>query len=304
MSEAPIIAPISSPCRRPVLRWHGGKWKLAPRILPYLPPHHTYVEPFGGAASILLRKPRAYAEVYNDLDDEVVTLFRLLREPDRAARLIEALRLTPFARLEFQEAYEPSDEPVEIARRLIIRSFMGFGSDGHKATVKTGFRATSSRSGTTPAHDWAHYPDCLPALIERLAGVVIEHRPAIDVMTQHDRAATLHFVDPPYLMETRSTKCGYHGYKHELTDAQHAELLAFLRTLRGGGGALRLCQPALRHGAGRLAPRGTARAGRWRPTAHRGAVDQRRGLDRAGARQCVGAAPGLFAVWRRKSGGG
>lgn len=213
---------------RPVLRWHGGKWMLAPWILEHLPPHRIYVEPFGGAASVLVRKRRSYAEVYNDLDVEVVNLFRVLRG-ERASELVQALRLTPFARDEFAEAYEAAEDPVERARRLIIRSFMGFGSNGHARS--TGFRAASNRSGTTPAHDWANYPDALEVIISRLRGVVIENRDALEVMAAHDGPETLHYVDPPYVFDTRADLAK--DYAHELTDDDHARLLTFLRGLRG-----------------------------------------------------------------------
>lgn len=116
--------------QRPVLRWHGGKWLLAHWIIEHFGPHRVYVEPFGGAASVLLRKQRSYAEVYNDLDDDAVNLFRVLRS-DRANELVDALRMTPFAQVEFLAAYKRCEEEVERARRLIIRSFMGFGSNGH-----------------------------------------------------------------------------------------------------------------------------------------------------------------------------
>lgn len=214
--------------RRPVLRWHGGKWLLAPWIISFFPKHQVYVEPFGGAASVLLRKDRAYAEIYNDLDETVVGLFRVLRS-DRAGELIDALRLTPFARDEFMEAYEPADDEVERARRLIIRSFMGFGSNGHNRS--TGFRANSNRSGTTPAHDWVNYPDSLATVVERLSGVTIENKDAKAVMAQHDAPTTLHYVDPPYVFETRSDLSK--DYAHELSDDDHSELLTFLRGLRG-----------------------------------------------------------------------
>lgn len=223
---------------RPALRWHGGKWNLAPWIVSHFPKHRVYVEPFGGAASVLLRKERSYAEIYNDLDVAVVNLFRVLRS-DRADELLRLLDLTPFARAEFELSYLPSDDPVEQARRLVVRSFMGFGSDGHNPEVRTGFRAASNRSGTTPAHDWVNLRPAYDILRRRLDGVVIECRPAIDVMRRHDGPDTLHYADPPYLPETRSNKSRrgklrYHAYSHEMTRAEHGVLLKALRTLKGG----------------------------------------------------------------------
>lgn len=231
---------LDSPTR-PALRWHGGKFRLAPWVISHFPAHRTYTETFGGAASVLLRKPRAYAEVYNDLDDEVVDLFRVLRDPEQAARLQNLLTLTPFARTEFRAAYEATDCPVERSRRLVVRSFMGFGSNAHASQHKghrsTGFRANSNRSGTTPASDWANYPAAMDALVARLRGVVIENRDAREVMLQHDGPATLHYVDPPYLPETRARGNRYdlawRMYRHELSRDDHAALLADLRDLAG-----------------------------------------------------------------------
>lgn len=271
----------SSAPTRPVLRWHGGKWRLAPWIISHFPPHRVYVEPFGGAGSVLLRKARCYAEVYNDLDDEVVNLFRVLREPPAADRLIELLRLTPFARAEMEQAYGAIEDPVERARRLVVLSFMGFGSNAH-ARHSTGFRANSNRSGTTPAYDWAGFPDALAAIVARLAGVVVEHRDAAKVMAAHDGPDTLHYVDPPYMHETRCHKPEYRGYAHEMSADDHARLLTQLQGLKGGGGALGLSHRALRRHAPRLAPRHLQKPRRRRPPARGGAVDQPAGLRAAG----------------------
>lgn len=213
---------------RPVVRWHGGKWLLAPWIISHFPPHRVYTECFGGGGSVLLRKDRAYAEVYNDLDGKIVNLFRVLRS-DRAQELVHMLRLTPFARTEFQEAYEEASDPVEQARRLIIRSFQGFGSNGHERS--TGFRANSNRSGTTPAHDWRNYPEALAVAVDRLRGVTVENRPALDVIMAHDVPDALHYVDPPYVLSTRSDPSK--DYAHELTDDEHLALLAGLDRVQG-----------------------------------------------------------------------
>ncbi|HVY12191.1 MAG TPA: DNA adenine methylase [Alphaproteobacteria bacterium] len=219
---------------RPVMRWHGGKWKLAPWIISHFPPHRIYVEPFGGAASVLMRKPRCYAEVYNDLDGDAVNIFRVLRDEVSSKKLIDQVRLTPFSRDEFELAYAYADCPVEAARRLLILCFMGYGSNGHNRSIRTGFRANSNRSGSTPAHDWANYPDCMTAIIDRLRGVIIENRDALEVMAQHDDVDTLHYVDPPYVFETRTSMAARgRAYKHELNDDGHARLLKYLGTLKG-----------------------------------------------------------------------
>jgi DNA adenine methylase len=218
-----------------LLRWHGGKWILAPWIIEHLPPHRIYVEPYGGAASVLIRKPRSYAEVYNDLDDDVVNLFRVIRDDEMSHRLHSAVLHTPFARTEFNDAYLPTNDPVEKARRLIIRSFMGFGSDGHNGARPTGFRANSNKSGTTPAHDWANYDEALELIIWRVRGLVIENRPAIEVIQQQDGPATLHYVDPPYVHATRAggSNATRKEYRHEMSDDDHRELLTALLALAG-----------------------------------------------------------------------
>lgn len=236
MSDHPIMTRAQA-CKSPALRYHGGKFRLANWILQFFPVHQTYVEPFGGAAGVLLQKPRSYAEVYNDLDGDVVNFFRVLRDAGQRAELERACVLTPYARGEFDQAWEPTEDPVERARRLCIRAQMGFGSAG-ATKGQTGFRIDTKRAYSTAQHLWLEYPEAIAAAGQRFAGVLIENRPAIEVMQQHDGAHTLHFVDPPYMLGTRvlqggmgTGKGGY--YRHELSDDDHEELLLALQALDG-----------------------------------------------------------------------
>jgi DNA adenine methylase len=226
-------AGMSEAITRPVLRYHGGKFRLATWIMQFVPAHRCYVEPFGGAASVLLQKPRSYAEVYNDLDSEIVNFFRVLRDPVLRVQLELACLATPYAREEFELAFEPTEDPVERARRTAIRAQMGFGSAG-ATKGKTGFRIDTKRLYGTAQHLWAEYPESLATAGQRLTGVLIENRPAIDVMQQHDGPDTLHFVDPPYVLDTRVMQGGKIGYyRHELTDEDHEDLLQVLLGLEG-----------------------------------------------------------------------
>jgi len=110
---------------------------------------------------------------------------------------------------------------------------MGFGSNA--VVIRSGFRAGSTRSGTTPAHDWCGYPAALKLIVERLRGVVLEQREAAEVMAAHDSPETLHYVDPPYVHATRmiGTGTAQSGYRHEMSDEQHRELAAGLHSLKG-----------------------------------------------------------------------
>ena len=222
-----ILSDNELPVTRPICRYHGGKWKLADWIISNLPIHKVYVEPFGGAASVLLKKPRSYAEVYNDLDGEIVNLFKVAR--DKGEQLAQLVELTPFSRVEFAGSYEPTTDLLEQARRTLVRSYMGFGSAAASKKA-TGFRANSNRSGTTPSHDWANYPDALRLTIQRLRGVVIENKDAQNIMAQHDSKDTLFYVDPPYVAASRDDGS---DYLHEMNDEQHKLLSVFLHGLQG-----------------------------------------------------------------------
>jgi DNA adenine methylase len=223
---------------------------LAPLLLTLFPDHAVYTEVYGGGGSVLMQKPRCYSEIYNDLDGEVVNVFRILQNRKRAARLEALLRMTPFARAEFQLSYKHTRSEVERARRTIIRSFMGWGSDSISrlkashagfntrisSTMTTGFRWNANRSGTTAATDWRDYPGNIKSFTERLQGVTIENRDALLILKKMDREDCLHYVDPPYPISVRQTGNGTaleHRYRWEMTDADHKKLSEVLHSLKG-----------------------------------------------------------------------
>lgn len=226
---------------RPVLRWHGGKFRLADWIVGFFPAHDGYVEPFGGAASVLMRKPRVPMECYNDLDGDVVNLFRVLRDPCLSRDLRNVLKLTPFARAELDAAFVAfeSDNPVERARKLVVRSYMGFGADAGSRLNKPSFRCKRSNGqsfDSSPAVEFSSYADMLPFFTERMQGVVVEQKPAIQVIEQFDSPATLVYADPPYIHSSRAQNKGNgisHGYRYELSNNDHEALAECLHKCRG-----------------------------------------------------------------------
>lgn len=219
---------------RPVLRYHGGKWRLASWLISNFPPHRIYIEPYGGAASVLAQKPRSYAEVYNDINGEIVSLFRVLRNPAQARELIRIVKLTPYSREEFEESFIIADDPIEQARRTLFRSAAGFSTTGAQALKwKTGFRGSVTRSNSTPAGDWTTLPLSLEAFASRFQGVVIENLLALELIEKYDNAEALLYLDPPYAFESRNERWAGRAYSFEMTDEDHRNLAERLRSVKG-----------------------------------------------------------------------
>ncbi len=201
-------------------------------LVGFFPQHQKYIEPFGGGGSVLMQKARSYAEVYNDLDEDVVNVFRVLRDPDLAKELQFACQLTPFARSEYEIAQDDSStDPVERARRTLFRATAGFGSAA-ATKCRSGFRSDSNREWSLAGHVWQKYPSNIRSFCERLQGVVIENRPAREVIEQHATVDSLTYLDPPYLPETRVMN-GHRYYRHEMTCDEHEQLLAEIQKVPG-----------------------------------------------------------------------
>lgn len=188
-----------------VLRYLGGKNRYAREIIEHFPPHFCYLEPCGGSAGVLLNKAPSAVEIYNDLDGEVVNFFRVLRNGN-SGELIDAIRLTPYSREELNHA-RPVKDPVERARRFLVRSWFGIANDASR-DASSGFRVSRNRQPTVAA-DWKNLPETLEKAVERLRNVYIEQRDALELISRHDGPETLHFIDPPYLKSTRTREGSY-----------------------------------------------------------------------------------------------
>ena len=210
--------------KRSALKYYGGKWKMAPKIIKMFPAHKVYVEPFGGGGSILLRKDRSYNEVYNDIDSSVVRYFRVLR--DFPNMLISKILLTPYSREEFEFCISDNDteDEIELARRYFIRSWMSImGANKNKKPRNSDFSYHIKRSNT----------NCIPkesdlyAIVDRLTDFMIEHLDFEDCIHRYDSEETLFYVDPPYY-----GKCG-DAYQNNISEEDHIRLSKTLKTIKG-----------------------------------------------------------------------
>src|SRR5436853_3428866 len=216
---------VSNAKLRPPFAWFGGKGHLKNKLLPLIPKHEIYVEPFGGAASLLLAKEPSPVEVYNDLDSGLVNFFRVLRDSRRFRRLQLLSYLTPYSREEYDtalESWRDCNNVTDRAHRWWIVARMSFsGNFG----ASWGFTITKSSRGMAGAVSrYLGSIETLPLVHSRLMRVMIDHKNAFDVIDTYDTKQTFFYLDPPYVHSTR--KAG--TYKHELSDDDHRKLVAKL----------------------------------------------------------------------------
>jgi DNA adenine methylase len=188
---------------KPPFAYFGGKTTMAARLVALLPEHDHYVEPFAGSLAVLLAKPRSKMETVNDLDGDLMTFWRVLR--DRPDELMAAAALTPHSRVEYQDSYDLDGcDDVERARRVWVR--LTQSRTGTLRTTGWRFYEDPAGSGTGMPRYLAGYVARMPEVVRRIHGVSLECRPAIDLVRAYgEHANVCIYADPPYVGSTRST---------------------------------------------------------------------------------------------------
>lgn len=202
-----------------ILKYPGSKWKISEWIISHFPEHRVYLEPFFGSGAVFFNKQPAYIETINDINKDVVNLFKVCREhPKKLAELIE---LTPFSRQEFQDCLEPSDNQIEQARRTLVRYHQSFGTSN---SSRKSWKFTTVAGGPRCATIWNYLPQSIISGIERLRNTQIECTDALKLIPFYNDSNTLIYVDPPYLRSLRKD----YLYKAEMSDEEHIKLLDIL----------------------------------------------------------------------------
>lgn len=213
------------------LKWHGGKFYLAERIIQLMPAHTHYVEPYFGGGQVLFRRdPEGVSEVANDIDGHLMNFWKVLQDPAHFERFLRLAQATPFAEQEFEEAAAARDhaDPVRRALALFVRCRLSLAG---RMTGFTGITKTRTRRGmNNEVSAWLSAVEGLPAVHERLRRVLLLNRPALEVIRKQDGPDTLFYLDPPYLHETRTAP---QVYAHEMTEADHRKLLETVRQVEG-----------------------------------------------------------------------
>lgn len=209
------------------MKYPGSKWSIAEWIINFFPEHHSYLEPFLGSGAVLFNKPRSNIETVNDLDGNVVNLFEWIKKDPE--QLAHEIYYTPYARQIYEDAFaEVPEDSLGKAVNFYIRLNMGHGfrTKGEKVGWKIDVQG---RERSYASQDWCNLPEKIMQASERLRGVQIENRPAVELIQKFNFKNVLIYGDPPYVLSTRHGK----QYRHEMEDKEQNELLDVLLAHKG-----------------------------------------------------------------------
>lgn len=210
-----------------ILNYVGSKWNLSSWIINQMPEHNVYLESHFGSGAVLFNKPAARIETINDIDGNIVNLFKVIREqPNELARAIE---LTPYSREEYYQSFESLKtnlSEIERARVFLVRCWMARGG---KTSDRTGWRHNIDIATVNAVPDWNSLPKRISEVTKRLKQVQIENQDATTLIERYNKADCLIYADPPYLLETRTKR----HYAHEMTPEEHEKFLEKLNQHKG-----------------------------------------------------------------------
>lgn len=215
-----------------IIRYPGSKWNLAEWIISHFPDCYekmVYLEPFVGSGAVFFNKIPGAVETINDLNGDIVNLFRVLRE--NPEELVRVLSLTPYSREEYNKSFEPCEDPIEKARRYMIKTNQAFGA---KTNYKSGWRNHKQMKIGGTACRWNGITQSVFVAAERLKGdtthlVQIENMNAFQLIERYNNPDVLMYLDPPYVRTSR--KSG-RLYVHEMTDDEQIRLLNLITQSR------------------------------------------------------------------------
>lgn len=199
-----------------ILKYPGGKWRIAQWIISHFPEHKVYVEPFFGSGAVFFNKSPAYIETINDLNGDIVNLFRVCREQPEA--LAKAISLTPFSRQEYEDCFLICGDAVERARRTLVRFHQSFGTSN---SSKKSWRNVQTYGGPRCATMWNDLPEIITESCARLKEVQIERIDGVELIRRYNSSDTLIYCDPPYIPSLRKANM----YACEMNEAKHIEML-------------------------------------------------------------------------------
>jgi len=214
------------------LKWHGGKYYLAKKIIALMPPHTHYVEPYAGGLAVLLAKdPNGISEVVNDINGQLINFWRVLRDSEQFAKFERIINFIPLSRQEWEDAAiaqkTPTGDPVTDAVNFFVLCRQSLAGRMKSFTPLTRSRTRRGMNGNVS--EWLSAVSGLEAVHERLKRVVVENDDALNVIRREDGLNNLFYIDPPYLHETRTSK---DVYQYEMTEQQHEELLNTITKLK------------------------------------------------------------------------